>query len=97
VKFWAGNVGADAWAKASGNYTGNLKAAAPNEIISKISADMSAAGTSGVLRWWEATPADLQGEFVAELNRFMLDPTMATAENVMSRMQAINADYWANQ
>jgi multiple sugar transport system substrate-binding protein len=97
VKFWAGNVGADAWAKASGNYTGNLKAAAPNEIISKISADMSAAGTAGVLRWWEATPADLQGEFVAELNRFMLDPTMATAENVMSRMQAINADYWANQ
>lgn len=97
VKFWASSEGADAWAAASGNYTGNLKADAPNPIISKISADMSSAQTAGVLRWWEATPADLQGEFVAELNRFMLDPTMDTAENVMSRMQSINADYWANQ
>ncbi|MBF0678452.1 MAG: extracellular solute-binding protein [Devosia sp.] len=97
VKFWASVAGANAWSSASGNYLGNTKAAAPNEIIAKISGDMSAAGTAAYLRWWEAVPPDLQGELVAELNRFMLDPTMATAEDVMSRMQALNADYWANQ
>ena len=97
LRFWSSADGADAWAEASGNYMGNLKAEAPNPIIAKISEDMSANGTSAYLRWWEAVPPDLQGELVAELNRFMLDPTMATAEDVMSRMQALNADYWANQ
>ena len=48
-------------------------------------------------RWWEAVPADLQGELVAEFNRFMLDPTMDTAEDVMANIQSLNADYWADQ
>lgn len=97
VKFWASSAGANAWAKASGNYTGNLKGEAPNPIISKISEDIAAAHSESVLRWWEAVPPDLQGELVAEFNRFMLDPTMETAEDVMSRMQALNEEYWADR
>lgn len=97
LKFFSSVEGANAWAEASGNYMGNLKADAPNPIIAKINSDMTAAGTATYNRWWEATPPDLQGEFVAELNRFMLDPTMDTAEDVMARMQALNAEYWADQ
>jgi len=54
-------------------------------------------GTIAVNRWWESVPAELQGEFVAEFNRFMLDPTMETAEDVMATMQSLNAEYWADQ
>ena len=97
LDFWTSVDGANAWAAASGNYIGNLQADPPNPIIAKISDDMSEAGTAAINRWWEATPPELQGEFVAELNRFMLNPTMATAETVMSRMQALNADFWDNR
>ena len=96
LDFWTSVEGANAWSEASGNYAGNSNAAAPNPIISKISADMSEAGTSAIMRWWEATPSDLQGEFVAELNSFLLDPTMENAEGIMSRMQALNEDYWSS-
>lgn len=96
LDFWTSVEGANAWSAASGNYAGNSNAAAPNPIISKISSDMSEAGTSAIMRWWEATPSDLQGEFVAELNSFLLDPTMENAEGIMSRMQALNEDYWSS-
>jgi multiple sugar transport system substrate-binding protein len=33
---------------------------------------------------------------VAELNRFLLDPTMETAEDVMATIQALNAEHWAS-
>lgn len=97
LNYWVSVEGSNVWSKASGNYAGNKNATAPNPIVSKISQDMGENGTIAIMRWWEATPADLQGELVAELNRFMLEPTMETAENVMSRMQALNAEYWANQ
>jgi multiple sugar transport system substrate-binding protein len=31
------------------------------------------------------------------MNRFMLDPTMKTADDVMATMQTLNAAYWADQ
>jgi multiple sugar transport system substrate-binding protein len=62
-----------------------------------VNADLAASGAKSYLRWWEAVPPELQGEMVAELNRFMLDPTMATAEDVMATMQALNAEYWASK
>lgn len=94
LKFWSSVDGTEAWAKASGNYAGNLKASAPNQVVAKISDDMSKAGTQLMERWWEAVPPDLQGELVAQLNAFMLDPTMANAEKVMNNMQALNEEYW---
>jgi multiple sugar transport system substrate-binding protein len=97
VDFLTSVDGAEAWAKASGNYIGNLKAAAPNPVVGKISKDMTASHTLLLDRWWEAVPPDLQGELVAELNSFMLDPTMPNAENVMKRMQTLNANYWASK
>jgi ABC-type glycerol-3-phosphate transport system substrate-binding protein len=97
AKFWTSVDGANAWAMAAGNYTGNLKAKAPNDAIAKITADMAAAKTESCPRWWEAVPAELQGELVAEMNRFMLDPTMKTAEDAMAKMQALNAEYWASK
>jgi len=97
LEFFVSTDGADAWAGASGNSIGNGNAAAPNAVVEKINADVAANGTQAIGRWWEAVPAELQGEFVAEFNRFMLDPTMDTAEDVMATLQSLNADYWANQ
>ncbi len=95
LEFFVSVDGANAWAKASGNSIGNANAEAPNAIVEKINADVAEKGTIAIDRWWEAVPAELQGEFVAEFNRFMLDPTMDTAEQVMSNLQSLNEEYWA--
>lgn len=97
LTFWASVEGANAWGAASGNYVGNDKANPPNPIVAEVNADLAASKAKSYLRWWEAVPPELQGEMVAELNRFMLDPTMATAEDVMATMQALNAEHWANK
>lgn len=97
IAFWTSVEGANAWGEASGNFIGNQLADPPNAIVARITGDMAAAGTAAINRWWEAVPAELQGELVAELNRFMLSPTMETAETVMSRMQALNAEHWESQ
>jgi ABC-type glycerol-3-phosphate transport system substrate-binding protein len=97
VRFWVSNDGANAWGAASGNYIGNDKANPPNAIIAEVNADIGAGGHKAFLRWWEAVPPALQGEIVAEFNRFMLDPTMETAEDVMKTVQALNAEHWANK
>ncbi len=95
LKFWVSTEGANAWGAASGNYIGNDLANPPNAVVAEVNADLAASKARAYLRWWEAVPPDLQGELVAEMNRFMLDPTMATAESVMANMQALNADYWS--
>jgi len=97
LEFFVSVEGANAWAEASGNAIGNVNATAPNAVVEKINADVTASSAAALDRWWEAVPAELQGELVAELNRFMLDPTMNTAEEVMSNMQALNDDYWSYQ
>ncbi|WP_102958120.1 ABC transporter substrate-binding protein [Mangrovicella endophytica] len=97
VNFWTSVDGANVWAKSSGNFEGNVKADAPNPTVAKITADMMADKAVLMERWWEAVPPDLQGELVAELNGFMVDPTMQNAEAVMGRMQALNADYWESR
>lgn len=97
LKFWVSTEGANAWGAASGNYIGNDLANPPNAIVAEVNSDIAASQAKAYLRWWEAVPPDLQGELVAEMNRFMLDPTMETAESVMANMQALNADYWASQ
>ena len=96
LAFWSSVDGANAWAAASGNYMGNLKANAPNANVAAISAAMTANKTQTYNRWWEAVPADLQGELVALLNGFELDPSDKNAADVMSKMQALNAAYWAS-
>lgn len=97
LRYWVSTNGANEWGKASGNYIGNDTANAPNSVVSKVNADIAASDAGAYLRWWEAVPPDLQGELVAEMNRFMLDPTMETAETVMATMQSLNAAYWADQ
>ncbi len=97
LRFWVSAEGANAWGAASGNYIGNDKAEAPNRIVAEVNADIAATSAKAYLRWWEAVPAELQGELVAEMNRFMLDPTMETAEQVMETMQTLNAAYWDEQ
>lgn len=95
LRCWVSNDGANAWGAASGNYIGNDLANAPNAIVAEVNADIAASGHRAYLRWWEAVPPALQGEIVAELNRFLLDPTMDTAESVMSTIQFLNEDYWS--
>ena len=50
-----------------------------------------------LVRWWEAVPTQIQGDLVAAMGAFMLDPTPENAPPTMPEMQAINADYWAGQ
>jgi multiple sugar transport system substrate-binding protein len=97
LKCWVSTDAAAKWGEVSGNFMGNVKAQAPSAIVSKIS-DVIAADKATQLypRWWEAVPADLQGESVAELASFMLDPTMETAEKVMTNITALHDQYWAS-
>ena len=97
LKFFVSVDGANAWAEASGNFMGNMNAEPPNVLVAKINRTVADQGTLAFERWWEAVPADIQGEVVAEFNRFMLDPTMETAEDVMATVQDLNAEYWDSQ
>lgn len=87
----------NALGEAQGVYNGNLKADAPNAIVAEINAIVAAEQPRSIVRWWEAVPADLQGDLVSQMGAFMLDPTAENAEQVMNDMQTLNADYWANQ
>ena len=78
-------------------YNGNLKGTPPNEIIKADNELVAAANPRALVRWWEAVPSQIQGDLVAAMGSFMLDPTAETAAKSMSTMQASNADYWANQ
>ena len=97
LEFFVSVDGANAWADASGNSIGNMKANPPNALVAKINEDVAANDVQAIGRWWEAVPSDLQGELVAEMNRFMLDPTMETAKSAMANMQALNEEYWSEQ
>ena len=96
LKCWISTDAAAKWGEVSGNFMGNIKATPPNAVVSKVS-DAIAADKSTQLypRWWEAVPAELQGESVAALNSFMLSPTPATAEKVMSDIETLHKQYWA--
>ena len=78
-------------------YNGNLKGTPPNDIIKADNDLVAAANPRALVRWWEAVPSQIQGDLVAAMGSFMLDPTPDTAAKSMSTMQSINADYWANQ
>ncbi|MET3898884.1 multiple sugar transport system substrate-binding protein [Devosia sp. UYZn731] len=78
-------------------YNGNLKGTPPNDIIKADNDLVAAAKPRALVRWWEAVPSQIQGDLVAAMGAFMLDPTPETAAKSMSTMQAINADYWANK
>ena len=97
LKYFLSVDGANLWADVSGNSLGNNNANPPNVIVAKIGQDVSDMGSIALQRWWESVPADLQGEIVAEFARFMLDPTMDTAETVMANIQELNGEYWADQ
>lgn len=97
LEFFVSVDGANAWAEASGNSIGNANANPPNAIVANIDQFVKDNNVQALERWWEAVPADLQGELVAEFNRFMLDPTMETAESVMANAQQLNSEYWADQ
>ncbi|MBV7393471.1 ABC transporter substrate-binding protein [Mameliella sediminis] len=94
---WASVDGANKWAEVQSIFNGNLKAKAPNGIVQEVSADMAAGGHLARNRWWEAVPSDLQGDLVAELSAFMLNPTAEKATEVMQNMQAFNQAYWDDQ
>jgi multiple sugar transport system substrate-binding protein len=78
-------------------YNGNLKATPPNAIIEEDNQLMAAAKPRQLVRWWEAVPPQIQGDLVAQMGSFMLNPTTENGEKVMDQMQQINSDYWANQ
>ncbi len=96
-EYWVSVEGSNLWAEVQSLYNGNLQAAAPNGIIQEVTQDMSEGGHVARNRWWEAVPSDLQGDLVAELSAFMLEPTAEKAQEVMANMQAFNASYWADQ
>jgi multiple sugar transport system substrate-binding protein len=78
-------------------YDGNLKANPPNDIIKADNELVAAAKPRALVRWWEAVPSQIQGDLVAEMGKFMLNPVADNGEKVMTDMQKINADYWASK
>jgi ABC-type glycerol-3-phosphate transport system substrate-binding protein len=53
LRFWVSNQGAQTWGKASGNYIGNNKIAAPNAIVSQVNKQLAQTRHAMFLRWWE--------------------------------------------
>jgi len=78
-------------------YNGNLKGTPPNDIIKADNELVAAAKPRALVRWWEAVPSQIQGDLVAQMGSFMLNPSPDNAEKVMTQMQQINADYWASK
>jgi multiple sugar transport system substrate-binding protein len=78
-------------------YNGNLKGQAPNDIIKADNELVAAAKPRALVRWWEAVPSQIQGDLVAQMGSFMLNPSADNGEKVMTQMQQINADYWNNK
>lgn len=78
-------------------YNGNMKAEAPNEIIAANAEMVATLKPRALVRWWEAVPSQIQGDLVAAMGEFMFNPTPEQAQESMSTMQTINADYWANR
>lgn len=95
--FFVTQEGGQAWADALGLFNGNPKVPAPNGIIDEITADMTAGNTIALQRWWEAVPAAIQGDMVAELSAFVLNPTAEQADITIANLDAINKEYWAEQ
>ena len=95
--YWATTAAATTWADAQGLFNGNLNVAPPNPVVAEVTADMTAEGTVAIERWWEAVPTDIRGDLVAEMGEFLLNPTAEQAKTAMANMQAVNADFWANQ
>ena len=84
-----------AMSQASGIYNGNQKSAAPDAIVRAAMEDIAARKPRLLVRWWEAVPSDIQGDLVAAMGSFMLDPTPETAAKAMRDMQGIEAEYRA--
>ncbi len=78
-------------------FNGNLKAKPTNAIIEEVNNLVAEAKPRSIVRWWEAVPADLQGDLVAQMGAFMLNPTADNATKVMNDMESLNADYWASR
>ena len=94
---WISANAAAKWGEVSGNFMGNVKATAPSAIVTKITGVIASDDATQLYpRWWEAVPAELQGESVAQLGSFLLDPTMANAEKVMANIEALHTQYWAD-
>jgi multiple sugar transport system substrate-binding protein len=95
--YWATAEAASTWATSMQLFNGNLNVAPPNPVVAEVTAEMSEKGTIAYQRWWEAVPTDIRGDLVAELSGFLLNPTPEQAAQAMENMEAVNADYWANQ
>ncbi|MDE0591484.1 extracellular solute-binding protein [Halocynthiibacter sp. C4] len=80
----------------AGVYNGNLQASTPNAIIEGNMFEIGERQPRGLVRWWEAVPPQIQGDLVAAMGEFMLNPTADQAQDTMTLMNAISADYWAN-
>ncbi|WP_309086021.1 extracellular solute-binding protein [Chelativorans sp.] len=97
AKWYLSSDAMNAWATTPGLYAGNLKAKVPNEIIGQI-ADSAAKGNyRSMTRYWEASPSEIVLPAVEEMNRFMTDPSMETAETAMNNIEAIASQYWASR
>jgi multiple sugar transport system substrate-binding protein len=78
-------------------YNGNLKGTPPNAIVEADNQLVAEQKPRQLVRWWEAVPPQIQGDLVAQMGSFMLNPSAENGEKVMDQMQQINSDYWANQ
>lgn len=96
-KFWTTAEAAQIWAETTGLFNGNLNVEAPNPIVDEVTAEMAENGTIALTRWWEAVPAEIKGDLVAELSAFVLNPTREQMETTISNLDAISSEYWDYQ
>ncbi|MCA3235433.1 MAG: extracellular solute-binding protein [Rhodobacter sp.] len=96
-EYWATEKAGNTWANSMQLFNGNLNVEPPNPVVGEVTAEMADKGTVAYQRWWEAVPTEIRGDLVAELSSFVLNPTGDQAKESMANMQALNAEYWANQ
>lgn len=82
---------------AMAKFNGNLKAEPTTAIVEQVNELIAESNPRSIVRWWEAVPADLQGDLVSLLGAFMLNPTPENATDVMNDMEALSSEYWADQ
>ena len=95
VKWWVTDEAASQWAKDPSLYIGNLKAPKPNVVVEQIAKDLAVMKAKTYPRYWEASPSEIVLPAVEQFNRFMVDPTPATGDQVMEAVDRIASDYWA--
>lgn len=95
IDWWMSVDAQNQWCDAMGFSPPNSQSNNPSAVGQNVQAWVNANNAEMVLRYWEATPADIVDVAVDELSRFMLDPSEMM--NVLETIQAKADQVWAER